>query len=66
VLVFQEDETTRVSLKASLNKNIHFLYLPFVTISMYLATPDHWRQRRILSGAEYNRDRRHLGHHFNS
>jgi hypothetical protein len=37
VLAFHEDETTRDVLKALLNKNIHFLYLPFVTISMYLA-----------------------------
>jgi hypothetical protein len=36
-LAFYEGETTRDALKASLNKNIHFLYLPFVTISMYLA-----------------------------
>lgn len=37
LLAFREYEMTRCALKASLNKNIHFLYLPFVTISMHLA-----------------------------
>jgi hypothetical protein len=61
-------ETTQVSVYASTDKNIHLLYLPFVTISIYLgdALPLAPEARPVgrRSRPPTNRDMRHLSGHL--
>jgi hypothetical protein len=69
-LAIYKHETTLGFLSVSLYKNIHFLYLPFVTISMYLA--DAWPlapQARPVgrhTRPTTRQDMRHLCHHLMS